>query len=120
MLDHRDKGVTTRSITVLTAVIRTKSKVTGCEYLSQSSAHRQNASACKNTACCAAFAGIDWCSLAAYQQRALHCRRLGEQLEELTCPTAEEKGKVLVSMLQRLAPQEADVAKNARQLSQVT
>ena len=40
-------------------------------------------------------------------------------MEELTCPSAEDKGQVLVSMLQRLAPQEEAVVKASRHLSQV-
>ena len=65
-------------------------RVTGCEYLSQSSCALRQA----------------W--------------RHAEQLEKLMCPTAGDKGKMLVSMLQRLAPQEESLVKTARQLSQVT
>lgn len=51
-----------------------------------------------------------------------HCfyRRRAQQLGELTCPSAEDKGKMLVRMLQRLAPQEEAVVNAAIQLSQVT
>ena len=47
------------------------------------------------------------------------CRH-AQQLEDLPCPTAGDQGQLLLSTLQRLAPQEELVLNMARRLGQVT